>query len=163
MEDMYLIDANIFITAHRQYYSFDIAPSFWKQIVEKASNKIVIIEKVKNELLKGGDSLTEWFNSVCSNFTVLDNPDQNVIEAYSEIISSVNENNQYKQTVKDTFAQAADSWLCAYGLANNHTIVTLETFEPDSKKRIKIPNICKEHGIRCINLSQFMREVHMSL
>lgn len=25
----YILDANVFIEAHRRYYSFDIAPSFW--------------------------------------------------------------------------------------------------------------------------------------
>jgi len=32
MEVKYIIDANIFITAHRQIYPFDIAPGFWEQL-----------------------------------------------------------------------------------------------------------------------------------
>ena len=47
MENKYIIDSNIFITAHRLIYPFDIAPSFWGQIIEKASDKIIIIEKVQ--------------------------------------------------------------------------------------------------------------------
>ncbi|NLC07460.1 MAG: DUF4411 family protein [Syntrophomonadaceae bacterium] len=47
MRDKYLIDANVFMTAHRQLYPFDLAPSFWEQLVEKASDRIVIIEEVK--------------------------------------------------------------------------------------------------------------------
>ena len=163
MVDKYLIDANIFITSHRQYYSFDIAPSFWDQIVEKVSDKIVIIEKVKDELQRGGDELTEWYNSKSSNFTVLGIPEQEVIEAYSNIINEVNNRDQYLQSAKDELAGNADSWLCAYGLAYNYTIVTLETYDADIRKRIKIPNICEEFGIRYINLSQFMREASIRL
>ena len=52
MGDKYILDANIFITSHRQLYPFDIAPSFWDQLVEKASDKIIIIEEVQKELLE---------------------------------------------------------------------------------------------------------------
>lgn len=163
MADKYLIDANIFITAHRQYYSFDIAPSFWEQIVDKASNRIVIIEPVKKEILRGEDILADWYISVCTNFLVLGIPDSVVLEAYRKIINSINENNQYRQSAKEKFAGVADSWLCAYGLAYNYTIVTCETYKAEIKNNIKIPNVCKEFGISYINLSQFMREVDIKL
>ena len=34
-----MMDANVFITAHRQLYPFDVAPSFWEQLVDKAADK----------------------------------------------------------------------------------------------------------------------------
>lgn len=163
MADKYLIDANVFITAHRQFYPFDVVPSFWEQLVERASEKILIIKQVQDELLKGRDILTEWYKVECSKFTVLNIPDNGVIEAYSKIINSINENQRYKQTAKDEFASIADSWLCAYGLALNIPIVTLETFQADTRKKIKIPNVCEEFGIKYINLIQFMREVNIRL
>lgn len=161
MENKYLIDANVFITAHRQSYPFDIAPSFWEQIVEKASDKIVIIENIHKEILKGNDELTNWYDGVCSEFTVLGVPDGEVIKAYSKIISSIIDNMQYKQSAKDEFASVADSWLCAYGLAYDYTIVTLEVFDPNIKNKIKIPNVCAEFGIKYIDLLRFMREIRM--
>jgi len=163
MADKYLIDANIFITSHRQYYSFDIAPSFWEQLIEKASDKMVIIERVKDEIQKGEDKLAKWYNEECSKFEVLGIPDYSVIEAYKKIINSVNESEQYLQSAKEEFAKIADSWLCAYGLAYDYTIVTLETYDADIRRQIKIPNICKEFNIKYINLSQFMREVGIRL
>lgn len=39
MNNKYLIDSNIFITAHRPLYPFDIAQGFWEQLIEKASEK----------------------------------------------------------------------------------------------------------------------------
>lgn len=123
MESKYIIDANVFMTAHRQRYPFDIAPSFWEQLVDKAADKMLIIE------------------------------------AYREIINSVNDNEDYKQSAKDEFASIADSWLCAYAFAYGATIVTLETYQAGVKNRIKIPNVCKEFDIRYIDLLQFMREI----
>lgn len=128
MGDKYIIDANIFITAHRQLYPFDIAPSFWDQLVEKASDKIIIIEEVQKELMRSKDLLTDWYTSQSSNFTVLRIPSQEVIESYKKIINSINENDEYKQSAKEEFASIADSWLCAYALAYGETINTRGRF-----------------------------------
>lgn len=159
----YLIDSNIFITAHRALYPFDIAPGFWEQLIDKASEKIVIIEKVNDEILRGEDQLAEWYLENKDKFNIVTIPESAVIESYGKIISSINENKQYKQPAKDEFASIADSWLCAYGLAYNYTIVTYEKYSPNSKKRIMIPNICFEFDIKYIDLLQFMRETGFKL
>lgn len=52
MDKKYLIDSNIFITAHRTLYPFDIAPGFWQQLIEKAAKKIIIIDKVNSEIVR---------------------------------------------------------------------------------------------------------------
>lgn len=62
MESKYIMDANVFITAHRQMYPFDVAPGFWKQLVDKAADKILIIEEVQNEILRGKDLLADWYS-----------------------------------------------------------------------------------------------------
>lgn len=74
MNNNYLIDSNIFITAHRLLYPFDIAPGFWEQLIEKASEKMIIIEKVNNEIVRGGDQLTRMLyrkqgQVQCFNYT----------------------------------------------------------------------------------------------
>lgn len=40
MAEKYAIDANILIVAYRSIYPFTIAPSFWKQLVEKGGSNI---------------------------------------------------------------------------------------------------------------------------
>lgn len=163
MRDKYIFDANVFITAHRQLYPFDIAPGFWEQLVEKASEKIIIIEQVQREILRNEDLLTTWYNSQCSKFTVLRAPSQEVIEAYRKIINCINVNEKYKPSAKEEFASVADSWLCAYALAQGGTIVTLEVYQAGIKNKIKIPNVCEEFEIKYINLLQFMREIGIRL
>ena len=152
MESKYIMDANVFITAHRQRYPFDVVPSFWEQLVDKAADKILIIDEVQNEILRGKDLLADWYSSQSSKFRVLRIPEQEVIEAYRKIINSVNDNERYTQSAKDEFASIADSWLCAYALAYEATIVTLETYQAGVKNRVKIPNVCKEFDIRYIDL-----------
>lgn len=86
-----------------------------------------------------------------------------MIESYSKIINTINESVQFNQSAKDEFARVTDSWLCAYGLAWGMPIVTLEKFDADIKRKIKIPNVCEEFGIKYIDLMQFMREVNIRI
>lgn len=144
MENKYLLDANVLITAHRQWYPFDIVPSFWKQLVEGVADKVVIIKEVEDEILNGyKDDLQIWLNENIINFTSSKIPDNEVITAYRVIISSINENADYTSAAKTEFAGVADSWLCAYALAKKYTIVTLEKYNAGVRRKIYIPNICK--------------------
>lgn len=163
MNRKYLIDSNIFITAYRQIYPFDIAPGFWDQMIEKAADSIIIIENVDEEILKGDDELTDWYLENKEQFEVFNIPSQVVLESYRDIINNINENSQYRQSAKDEFASIADSWLCAYGLAYDYVIVTLEKPQENAKSRILIPNICKDFDIKYIDLLQFMREIGFKL
>ena len=50
----YLLDANVFIEAHRKYYGFAICPGFWLALVRQHERKrIFSIDKVKAELACG--------------------------------------------------------------------------------------------------------------
>ncbi len=163
MTDKFLIDACVFITAHRQLYPFDLVPSFWVQLVEKASDRIVIIDAVQKEIRRSHDLLAKWYEKECDKFTVLGTPHQEVIEAYKKVIKSVYANQRYTPSAKQEFASSADSWLCAYGLDLGETIVTLEKYDANIKKRVKIPNVCRELGINYIDLLQLMRKIGIRL
>lgn len=85
--------------------------------------------------------------------------DAKIIAAYRKIITSVQSNAQYTESAKRAFADKADSWLCALALAYGYVITTQEDYKPGAKNVVKIPNVCKEFNIPCINLLQFMREI----
>ncbi len=163
MNNKYLIDSDVLVTAHRTLFPFDIAPGFWKQLIDKASPKIVFIEGVSDEILKGRDELADWYSENKDGFNVLGIPEDAVIKSYRHIINNINKSEKYKQSKKREFASTADSWLCAYGLAYDSTIVTCEKHPSDSRGRIPIPDVCLEFGIRCIDLLQFMREMKFKL
>ena len=57
---------------------------------------------------------------------------------------------QFMQYAKEEFADEskADAWLVAHALATKRIVVTEEKFGRDIKKRIPIPNVCKEFDIR---------------
>ncbi|MFZ4526127.1 MAG: DUF4411 family protein [Chlorobium sp.] len=60
---VYLLDANVLISAARLYYAFDIVPSFWNTLVQRASyGKIISIDRVCDEINRGDDELVTWIN-----------------------------------------------------------------------------------------------------
>ena len=63
MDRKYIIDANILITSSRQWYPFDIMPGFWTQLLEKGEGKLVLLDKVKEEIYQGSDELTDWLKA----------------------------------------------------------------------------------------------------
>ena len=63
--EKFLIDSNIFITPYQNYYPFDLAPGFWKQLADKLSmDEVAILDVVKDEVLNGGDDLSDWFYNI---------------------------------------------------------------------------------------------------
>ena len=36
LQEIYLLDANVFIEAAKHYYAFDLVGSFWNELVNKA-------------------------------------------------------------------------------------------------------------------------------
>ena len=56
-----IVDSNFFIQAHRDTYPLDVATSFWQKIGQLAADRrIMSIDKVKAELARNKDVLTDW-------------------------------------------------------------------------------------------------------
>lgn len=159
MDSKFVLDTNVLIFCHRQIYPFEIAPAFWRQLVEKGGQRIILLDKVKDEIYKNEDQLSSWLRENEDYFTTKIVGEAFVIRHYSKIITAIKENQQYRETAKSEFASIADSWICAYGIAYKDIIVTEEKYEPNIKKTIKIPNICKQFGINYIGLLEFMRKL----
>lgn len=119
----YLLDANIFIQAHQTYYAFDIAPSFWEQLIHSASqNKVISIDQIKSELQNSNedDHLSSW---ATNNFDEWFFPcsDRHVYQSYREIIDWSQNHEHFLDTAKSEFASSADSWVLAYAKAHDNS------------------------------------------
>lgn len=154
----FLLDSNILIQSYRVDYPFDIAPGFWDYLIELGNGGLIAFpDVIKKEILGYKDDLSTWFSSCENNFPTILASEKVVIESYNIILSAVMNNNVYFPTAKNQFASVADSWLIAVALAYGLTIVTQEVFEPNCKKKVKIPNVCKLHGVKYISRTEFMR------
>jgi len=158
----YILDSNVFIEAYRRYYSFDIAPSFWQFLINKAKeNEIICIDRVYSELIKGKDELAEWIEKEFDFAFIKTNTDSKILTKYAELMKWANAQTQYSQNAIAEFAQVenADPWIIASAIANKYTIVTHEVLDPSIKKKIPIPNVCQDFSVNYIDTFKLLREL----
>ena len=82
-----------------------------------------------------------------------------VIGAYQEVISWVNGSAQFSNQAKYEFSQGADGWLVAYAMSHNVILVTLETFQPNVKRRVPLPNVCDQFGVARMDTFEMLCEL----
>ena len=73
------------------------------------------------------------------------------------------QNAQYKESEKSRFLSRADLWLIAAGKALNATIVTQEVLSGEGTRKVKIPDICQQVGVKYVNLYDMMRAVGIKI
>lgn len=157
----YIFDTNIFIRSKNEMPT-DIWPTFWARLADLIHNENIASSiKVKEEIEKGKDELTQWMkNNVTENFYLpIDNE---VLGKYSETQNWAN-NQNYTTSACNEYATNADAYLVATAAAKNMTLVTYELSDPKCKKRIKIPDACKALNVRYCDLNTALRELGVTI
>ncbi|TXI99408.1 MAG: DUF4411 family protein [Neisseriales bacterium] len=164
---IYLLDSNFFIQSHRDTYPLDVVVSFWKKFKTLAINGTLIsIDKVSQELNPSShpDELAQWCCGELPSGFFKETDTNQVVAEYQKIMQwAVNKSNHYLPGAITEFMSSteADAFLIAYALANknNITIVTHESSNPNIKKKIKIPEVCNDFGIKFCTTIQMFREL----
>ena len=76
-----------------------------------------------------------------------------VVRAYTDVMMWVQRHPKYFDYAKAKFATGADGWLVAYTRVHGATVVTNEQSAPESRKEIKLPDVCDQFGVRRDNTS----------
>jgi hypothetical protein len=163
--EVFVLDANIFIEAAKRYYAFDIAPPFWTALSDKAEEGVLMsIDRVLDEICRGKDDLTKWASADFREW-FLSTDDEAVLTAYGQIMQWSVANPQFTDAAKAEFASAvnADAWVVAYAYAKGYVVVTDEVFDPQVRKRIPIPNVCRAFSVRYMNTFGMLRELGITL
>ncbi|TPW35219.1 DUF4411 family protein [Oecophyllibacter saccharovorans] len=160
--DTFLVDTCIFIESAKIHHPMDIFPSLWGKLLETAGDKWFTCKPVANEIKDWGDDVFSWFDGLKKTHpeAILDHSPEDIQKGFADITQGIVDNAHYKPFAKEKFLSGADPWLLAFGRARGYKIVTRETIiDPNIKKRIKIPNVCKDYNIDCLNLNEFLRYV----
>jgi len=145
---VYLLDSNVFIQAKNLHYGFDFCPAFWDWIVEENARSVVFsIEKVHDELVAGGDALSEWAQARGSQFFLP--PGDTIVSSLATVAAWAGAGT-YEPAAVNLFLQVADYYLVAHAHASQFVVVTHE-LPASSAKRIKIPNACLAVGVKVMS------------
>ena len=158
---VFLVDTNFFIQAHRAIYPLDVAKSFWIKVRELADNQhIISIDKVKTEIYRNEDDLKQWcVDNLHADFFKNTN---SVIGEYGSVAAWASSmSHHYKPAALNEFLDAdeADAWLISYALNQNIPLITYEKSEPNSKKKIKIPDVCNNFGVSHMSTMDMFRRL----
>ncbi len=150
----YLLDSDVFIQAKNLHYGFDFCPAFWEWIDQQhAAGVAFSVERVKDELVGGGDELSEWAADRGADFFLP--PVQETLPSLRTVSSWAN-GADYEQAAVSIFLQAADYYLVAQAHAHEHIVVTHEV-PSSSTRKLKIPDACIGVGVKCMTPFQMLR------
>ena len=175
MKETYCTDACVFIESWRTIHPYKTFPSLWKKIAEHR-NRITLIQPIYDEIkeiFRGEKSaVKKWLIEQGFEATPIDDKVRETsLQLQKEYETSPNPN---------TGASKNDITLIAYAKPPSSDekllfseepkeiskiIVTLEgkqEQDPSRKKyNYKIPLICEEKGIKCINFVEMLEELHI--
>lgn len=157
-KNFYIIDSCSLIDLNR-HNPIDIFPSLWKKIEGLIKSDLMISHiEVFNEITQQDDKLAEWLKKHKQIF-------RRVTLRQSEIVKEILR--KYPSFVKKDCKHDADPWLVALAREVQENpqqnlffnikrlVVTEESLKGN---RIKVPFICKEFGIDCINRIEMIRQ-----
>jgi hypothetical protein len=152
---LYLLDANIFITAKNLHYGFDFVPAFWEWIDQgHVAGILRSTDKVRQELVVGADELSDWAGKRSALFLA---PDASTLPSLRAVTLWASSGDFTPAAISE-FLSVADFELVAYAHAHTHTVVTHERPNPLSKRRILIPDACNALGVPWISPFEMLRQ-----
>lgn len=153
----YLLDANTYIQAKNQYYGIDICPAYWDWLDLQFEQSIIAsVDMIGRELKDGADELAEWAKARPNHF--IKNDDDATQKIFAQIVQTVMAGD-YNPGNRDNFLAKADPWVIAKAKTIGATVVTNEAFVDVNARKVKVPNICKQFNVPCMNTFQFLREL----
>lgn len=149
---LYLLDANILITASNSYYPIDQVPEFWSWLQHQGtSGHIKIPLEIMEEIQAGrrdNDLLIDWISDVVNEAALL--LDEDVVgELVQRVVSDGYANDLTDDEVEKL---GRDPFLIAYALANaaGRCVVTTELSKPAARRQNrKIPDVCRTLDLSC--------------
>jgi hypothetical protein len=156
--DVFLLDANVLITAKNSYYGFSLCPGFWDALVAAhQQNRVFSLDKVRDELLKGDDDLVTWVKTKVPEGFFLNSVDADVVKHFGVMQNWAAQNAKFTPGAREDFARVADGWLVAAAQAKGLVVVTLEGHQPEARRRVPIPNVCRQFSVRHANTFEMLR------
>ncbi len=161
---LYLLDANVLITAHNSYYPIDRFPEFWEWLVHMGRSNLVkipieIVEEIKAGR-KENDLLYDWIRDK-DNLEALTLDEEVDLAQLQRVVSD-----GYAPDLTDDEIEqiGRDPFLVAYaGASQSRCVVTTEVSRPSRKRQNrKLPDVCNDFAVRWCDTFTLIRELGFS-
>lgn len=154
----YLLDSNTYIQAKNQYYGMDICPAYWDWLDQQVGQGFVAsIDLIGKELREGNDELAEWVKKRAAHFIRNDDTEtQAIVSQIAQAVMAAD----YNVGNREIFLAKADPWIIAKAKSIGAIVVTHEAHAAPNTKKVKIPNICRQFDVDCVDTFQFLRELN---
>ena len=160
----YCVDANVFMTAWYKTYSPKIFPTLYQRMQEKLGGNIILIQPVFDEIepidnrkkkdkekLRETHPLRMWLEE---DLRIEETPlDDTVKQKALDLMV------KYETDENGKGANEADISLIAFALLKDQTVVTLEAQQnqkPNKRSNYKIPLICQQENVECIDFVELL-------
>lgn len=163
---LYLLDANVLITAHHLYYPVDAVEEFWGWLAHNGVNGALKMPlETYEEVRDGGndeerDLLFGWVRGADNRAAMLFDeevdPDlvQRVLDAYAPDL-----------TDDEIETIGRDPFLIAYALADpaNRCVVTTEvSARRKTRQNRRVPDVCADLGVTCCDTFAMLRALRFT-
>jgi hypothetical protein len=159
---LYLLDANVLIRAHADYYPMDRIPPFWTWLLSMGTADVIKMPlEIYHEVATSTDMLGTWLKRSDVKKAILLEEATNgprvrriIVEGYAPDLNDV----ELEEIGRDPFLVAA-----ALG-GPDRVVVTREVSGP-SKKRAnrKLPDVCAQFSVPVINDFALYRALNFSI
>jgi Domain of unknown function (DUF4411) len=164
---LYLLDANVLITAANLYYRVDTVPEFWGWLAHKAGAGDIKMPLETFEEVKDGstdaerDLLFAWIREEANKAAVLLNEEVDPVLVRRVLTEG------YAPDLTDDEVEAIgrDPFLIAYALAApaDRCVVTTEASAPRKRRQNRrVPDVCTTMGVSCCDTFAMTRALQFS-
>ena len=143
---LYLLDANVLIRAHEDYYGIDQVPQFWDWLLMSALNGMVKMPfEIHDEIAISNGPLKDWITTAdVKKALILEE------EVKRDLVDRVL-GEGYAPDLTDSEIEkiGRDPFLVAYALVQAGRIVVTKEVSKPSKQRAnrKLPDVCARVGV----------------
>lgn len=149
---MYCIDTSALLHAWRRDYPPDIFGSLWDMLDKLIQEeRLISPDEVLYELKRGGDEVFKWAKAREAMFI---QPDEEVQRVVTQIVDA------YPNFVPQESPDGiwADPYIIALAKVRRAIVITGEIAVGRGSKKVKIPNVCAELDVECIDFLQLLRK-----
>jgi len=151
----YSLDTSGYLDAWIRHYPIDVFPTVWQRLEDAVRDRLIVAsEEVVRELEKKDDDACNWMKA---------HP-QMIIPFSQEIEAEViNLMKRFPRLVDSKKGRSGgDPFVIAIAIVGGHSVITGE-HATGKLEAPRIPDVCKELGIRCIGMLDFFREQRWNL